>query len=64
MLIAMSVAGCQTASTVTTTKTVCKALDGPIKYSSRNPKSDRFAGKALAPDLARRNRTGENLKCW
>lgn len=42
---------------------VCKALLTPIEYNSTNPKSERFAGRKLAPDLAQHNRVGMNLAC-
>jgi hypothetical protein len=65
-------AGCATRTTETTTSPTCvalgananKAKPGPIRYSSRNPKSRRFAGPDLAPDLATRNGVGRNLNCW
>lgn len=42
---------------------VCKALIGPIKYNSQKVESPRFAASQLAPDLATRNRVGQNLGC-
>ena len=42
---------------------VCTALIGPIKYNTFNPKSGRYAGKQLAPDLHERNTVGRNLDC-
>jgi hypothetical protein len=42
---------------------VCKALIGPIKYNSRDPKSRRHAGPDLAPDLKQRNQVGQSLHC-
>jgi hypothetical protein len=42
---------------------VCTALIGPIPYNTYSPKSRRFAGPALAPDLKRRNQVGQNLGC-
>ena len=41
----------------------CKALIGPIKYNSTKPKSGRFAGPQLAPDLKQRNQVGQQLRC-
>ncbi len=65
LMLSSLVAGCVTDGTGRTIKTdpVCKAVIGPIKYNSQDPKSKRFAGSALAPDLAKRNRVGQNLGC-
>lgn len=41
----------------------CAALIGPIKYNSHVPKSRRYAGPDLAPDLKRRNQVGQYLGC-
>lgn len=66
----LMLAGCPTVTTETTTSPTCAALGanadntGPIKYSSRNPKSLRYAGPKLAPDLATRNQVGRHLGCW
>lgn len=46
-----------------TPKAVCNALLSPIVYNSVNPKSRRFAGPDLAPDIATHNRVGVNLAC-
>lgn len=54
-------AGCNT--TGGSPQAVCDALIGPIRYTSANAQSPRFAGEALAPDLAVRNRVGVNLGC-
>jgi len=63
-LVALALAGCVTTQGAVTTPTpVCNALVGPIKYSSQNKKSLRYAGPKLAPDLAVRNRVGVNLRC-
>ena len=61
MVLALALAGCET--TGSTPKAVCSALVGPILYNSQNAKSQRYAGPALAPDLAVRNRVGVNLRC-
>lgn len=63
VLFAALVGGCAHLGTPPTTTPVCEALIGPIKYNSTNPASPRHAGKALAPDLAQRNRVGKNLRC-
>lgn len=44
-------------------KPVCDALIGPIHYDSRDPRNARYAGRALAPDLAARNKVGAGLGC-
>jgi hypothetical protein len=41
----------------------CSALIGPIHYNSYVPKSRRYAGPDLAPDLKRRNQVGTYLGC-
>ena len=41
----------------------CAALIGPIHYNSRVPKSRRYAGPDLAPDLKERNQVGQYLGC-
>lgn len=61
LLGTLALAGCET--TGGGTDVVCQALIGPIKYTSTNRSSARFAGSALAPDLAVRNRVGTNLRC-
>lgn len=61
LVVCTLLAGCET--TGSTPRSVCDALVGPIKYTSENAKSARFAGPGLAPDLAVRNRVGVNLKC-
>lgn len=68
LIIGSSLAGCArlerpTLGTVPTNNPVCEALVGPIHYNSSNKRSLRYAGKDLAPDLAVRNRVGENLHC-
>lgn len=60
-IVAMLLGGCVTSGSTPTA--VCDALVGPIRYTSTNKASARYAGKALAPDLAVRNRVGMNLKC-
>jgi len=68
-LIILSVAagtltGCATPGTkIGRIEPVCDALVGPIRYSSQNPKSPRYAANHLAPDLAVRNRVGQGLGC-
>ncbi len=42
---------------------VCDALIGPIKYTSTNKASRRYAGPDLAPDLKKRNQVGQGLHC-
>lgn len=65
LLVAFLLAGCATTQTLQPTdkSPVCKALIGPIKYNSTNPKSARHAGPKLAPDLKARNQVGSNLNC-
>lgn len=41
----------------------CAALIGPIHYNSHVPKSRRYAGPDLAPDLKERNQVGQYLGC-
>lgn len=58
--------GCNTAKeqlTGASRTAVCKALIGPIKYNSQKVDSQRFAAAKLAPDLATRNRVGQELGC-
>lgn len=62
--VALAVAGCATDGTVQSVEQdVCPALVGPITYNSHNHESDWFAGKKLAPQLAKRNRVGVTLHC-
>lgn len=42
---------------------ICKALQDPIKYTSTNKASRRFAADLLALDLKQRNQVGMNLGC-
>jgi hypothetical protein len=44
---------------------ICKALIGPIKYTStlKSPMSKRYAAALLAMDLKQRNQVGRNLGC-
>lgn len=60
-VLCIVLAGCTTDGV--TPKAVCDALLGPIRYNSTNPKSERFAGRKLAPDIAEHNRVGTNLAC-
>lgn len=70
-LIAVVLAGCATGGSLDSFKPVCKALganadpkkQGPIRYNSFDPKSRRYAGPDLAPDLKTRNDVGQNLNC-
>lgn len=55
-------AGCATNGTATTSEAIC-ADRRPILYNSKNPKSDYYAAKKLAPQLAVTNQIGVNLKC-
>ena len=61
--ISFGFTGCATMPLPDSKTPVCEALVGPIKYNSTDPRSQRHAGPALAPDLAQRNRVGINLKC-
>lgn len=42
---------------------ICKALVGPIKYNTTDPKSKRHAGVVLGLDLKERNQIGRGLNC-
>jgi hypothetical protein len=42
---------------------ICKALVGPLKYNTYDPKSKRFAAALLALDLKKRNQIGQALHC-
>jgi hypothetical protein len=69
--LALFVAGCEAGGMLDGFGPVCKALGanadpkkpGPIRYTTQNKKSLRYAGPALAPDLKTRNLTGEDLRC-
>jgi hypothetical protein len=64
LLIGIFCAGCATTSaSLSSLQPVCAALVGPIRYNSAKQSSDRYAGKALVPDLAQRNHIGVNLGC-
>ena len=61
--LSVTLGGCQTATTATTTKALCEPWK-PVSYNSRERASKRYAGPLLAHDLAVHNRTGENIGCW
>ena len=61
--LALAMSGCQTLSTVTSLDPVCTALGQPIRYTSKDKASQRYAAALLAPQLAEKNRTGINLDC-
>lgn len=63
MLCAMSLTGCATRSTVTTTSTICKPWKS-IRYASKTKTSPRFAAPQLVTDLRVHNATGLRLNCW
>ena len=64
LLVSALLSGCATVNTRSASLTpVCKALIGPIHYNSKLKTSSRYAGPALAPDLAQRNQVGINLAC-
>lgn len=42
---------------------ICDALVGPIKYSSTNRASLRYAARLLVPDLKQRNQIGQRIGC-
>lgn len=65
LLSLMLLGGCVTtgAGSIQNLKPVCSALVGPIQYNSADPKSRRYAGPSLVPDLQQRNQIGVNLKC-
>lgn len=63
VLLCTTLGGCITDGSTTSLAPVCDALIGPLKYSSTNKNSTRYAAKDLAPDLALRNRVGVNLGC-
>jgi hypothetical protein len=64
-------AGCVTTSSQGDISNVCEALaanakptkPGAIRYNTASNKHGRLAGRALAPDLAARNRLGISLHC-
>lgn len=62
---ALLLTGCNTDQVGASVKPqpICKALVGPIKYNSKDVKSPRHAGPALAPDLKQRNQVGQQLGC-
>ena len=43
--------------------TICRALVGPIRYNTYDPKSGRYSGHVLALDLKVRNQIGQALRC-
>lgn len=45
------------------TKTICRALVGPIKYNTYNTASQRYAAILLALDLKQRNQIWTALHC-
>lgn len=56
--------GCVTTSQpISSVQPACDVLLEPIRYNSVTPKSRRYAGPDLAPDLAVHNRVGINLHC-
>ena len=65
LLALLILGGCQTTQVGKPVKpqAICKALVGPIKYNSTDPKSPRHAGPKLAPDLKQRNQIGQRLNC-
>lgn len=63
LLLAILLGGCVTTGSTQSLKPVCDAMIGPITYNSHNKNSDWHAGKKLAPELAKRNRVGVNLRC-
>lgn len=63
MILFLALGGCVTDGTVTGTKPICDALLGPIRYTSTNKASLRFAGKTLVVDLKMRNQVGQRLNC-
>lgn len=64
LLFILLLAGCATTGLkVDSNGPVCDALVGPIRYTSVQKASRRFAGADLAAELAKRNRVGTNLKC-
>lgn len=60
--VTLLLAGCATNGTATTSEAQC-AGRVPIEYNSKNPKSDYYAARKLAPQLAIANQTGVNLRC-
>jgi len=65
ILALLVIGGCARNPTLRSTRIepTCTALIGPIKYSSTNTKSRRYAGVDLAVDLKRRNQVGVALHC-
>jgi hypothetical protein len=64
VMLASLLAGCASLpGPVSNVSPVCEALIGPIRYSSTNKSSTRYAGPQLAPDLKERNQVGQKLVC-
>ena len=65
LVAALALAGCATpgGAPPSSLKPVCAALIGPIRYSSTNTASRRYAAALLAKDLKTRNAVGRRLGC-
>lgn len=65
MLVALALAGCDLKSRLppSAIAPICKALVGPIKYTSTNKMSQRYAAYLLSLDLKQRNQIGVELGC-
>lgn len=65
LVILLSVSGCAGGPkpSLDQITPICTAMIGPIHYNSTVPKSKRFAGAQLAPDLKQRNQVGRYLGC-
>lgn len=62
-MLPLLLAGCASSGSLQGLTPVCDALVGPITYNPSNKNSEYHAGPKLAPELALRNRVGENLNC-
>ena len=65
MLVALALAGCDLKSQLppSSIAPICKALVGPIKYTTANKMSKRYAAYLLSLDLKQRNQIGVDLGC-
>jgi len=62
--LAVGLASCDPADlTPTQTRTICRAMVGPIQYNTFDAKSRRYAAVLLALDLNQRNQIYTRLHC-
>lgn len=62
LLVALTLAGCNEPDAASIAA-ICKALVGPLRYTSENKASFRYAGKTLVLDLKQRNQIWDRLGC-